>query len=45
VFADVAHGAESSFYGPRRHAPESFADVQRRGEALLVQLNDSTSPP
>lgn len=44
VFADVAHGAESIFYGPRGHAPNSFDDVQRRGEALLDQLNASTRP-
>lgn len=45
VFADVARGAESIVYGPQRHAPDSFADVQRRGEALLAQLNDSTRQP
>jgi hypothetical protein len=40
AFAGVAYGAESNFYGPQRAAVETWDEVQRRGQALLVQLND-----
>jgi hypothetical protein len=40
AFAGVAHGAESNFYGPRG-AATSWDEVERRGQALLAQLNDS----
>lgn len=42
VFAAVAYGAESDVYGPRRAAVKSWDEVERRGQALLAQLNDST---
>jgi hypothetical protein len=38
AFADVAFGAELSFYGPRDRAPCPPDAVKRRGEALLTQL-------
>ena len=38
VFAAVAYGAESNFYGPRDRAADPTHDVQRRGEVLLAQL-------
>jgi len=40
AFAGVAHGAESNIYGPRG-AAKSWDEVERRGQALLAQLNDS----
>jgi hypothetical protein len=43
AFAAVAYGAESNFYGPRRSAVKSSDEVERRGQALLAQLNDSKS--
>jgi len=43
VFAAVAFGAESNFYGPRDRSPDSSDDVRRRGEVLLAQLAQSKS--
>jgi len=40
AFAGVAYGAESNIYGPRG-AAKSWDEVERRGQALLAQLNDS----
>jgi len=41
AFAGVAYGAESNFYGPRGAAGKSWDEAERRGQALLAQLNDS----
>jgi len=45
VFAGVARTAESLLYGPQGAAPEMLEQVTRQGQALLLQLSDSTGAP
>jgi hypothetical protein len=45
AFAGVARTAESLLYGPHGAAPDVLEQVTRRGQALLLQLSNSTGPP
>jgi hypothetical protein len=45
VFAGVARTAESLLYGPHGAAPEALEQVTRQGQALLLQLSNSTGAP
>ena len=44
VFAGVARTAESLLYGSQGAAPEVLERVTRQGQALLLQLSNSTAP-
>jgi hypothetical protein len=45
VFAGVARTAESLLYGQHGAAPEVLQQVTRQGQALLLQLSNSTGAP
>jgi hypothetical protein len=45
VFAGVARTAESLLYGPHGAAPQVVEEVTRQGQALLLQLSNSTGAP
>jgi hypothetical protein len=45
VFAGVARTAESQLYGSQDAAPEALEQVTRQGQALLLQLSNSTGAP
>jgi hypothetical protein len=45
VFAGVARTAESQLYGLQGAAPEVLQQVTRQGQALLLQLSNSTGAP
>ena len=45
VFAGVARTAESLLYGAHGAAPEALEQVTRQGQALLMQLSNSTGAP
>jgi hypothetical protein len=45
VFAGVARTAESLLYGPHGAAPQVLEEVTRQGQALLLQISNSTGAP